>query len=213
MADNISWNSYLPRSLPVPLTTAIHLLVSDSNPDPKLVNIWFDLHEFSRAANIAAQTGRKLEPDLLQEVMISVQYRLLNLKYDNKDGHELLRVVMLAYSAAILPLLFSQFGATPVLSYPSLHNCLHRPLITHGQSSDEKLKALLWLLVVVRMSVLDMDITLMNLQLALTIRALNLNSWDEILVLLKGFLWVDTLHSEQAKKLLSNTKTLESLRL
>jgi len=47
--------------------------------------------------------------------MISVQYRLLNLQYDNADVHELLTVVMLAYSTTILPLLFSQFGAESVL--------------------------------------------------------------------------------------------------
>jgi hypothetical protein len=187
----------------VPRITAIHLLVSDCNPDPRMVNIWHDLHEFSRAANIAAQTGRKLEPDLLQEVMVSVQYRLLNLQYDDKDTHELLRVAMLAYSATILPLLFSQFGAASHLSYPSLHSCLERSLITLERLSNEKLKALLWLLVMVGISVLDN--TLINLQLVHTLQVLNLSSWDEILVILKGFLWVDILHGEQAKKLLSNT--------
>jgi hypothetical protein len=105
-ADNISWQSYLPESLSESHTSAMHLLVSDS-PEPRVFNIWSDLHEFSRAVNIAAQTGRKLDPDILMEVMTSVQYRLLNLGYNNDDNHELLRVVMLAYSTTILPLLFS----------------------------------------------------------------------------------------------------------
>jgi hypothetical protein len=135
--------------------------------------------------------------------MVSVQYRLLNLQYDNKDEYELLRVVILAYSATILPLLFSQFGAAPHLRYPSLHSCLQRSLITLERLSNEKLKAFLWLLVIVGISVLD-D-TLINLQLGETIQASNLSSWDEILVMLKSFLWVDILHGEQAKKLLSNT--------
>ncbi|KAN0119275.1 hypothetical protein V8E51_001483 [Hyaloscypha variabilis] len=150
-ADNISWNSYLPRCRTAPPITAIHLLISDSDPDPRMVN---------------------LEPFLLQEVMISVQYRLLNLQYDNADVHELLRVVMLAYSTTILPLLFSQF-------------------------------AMVWLLVIIRISVLDN--TVIDLPLCQTIQALQLSSWDEMLFILKGFLWVDMLHGQETKKLLSNT--------
>jgi hypothetical protein len=167
-----------------------------------MVNIWYDLYEFSKAANIAAQTGRKLEPDLLQEIMISVQYRLLNLAYDDKDAHELLRIAMLAYSTTILPILFSQFGATPSISYPSLHSVLQKALNTFEQTSNEKLKALLWLLVIVGISVLDSAPT--DLQLSQVIQSLSLSSWDEILLILKDFLWIDILHREQAMKLLSN---------
>ena len=184
----------------MPRNTAIHLLLpSDSKPDPRLVNVWHDLYEFSRAANIATQTSRKLEANLLQEVMISVQYRLLHLQYGEDDAQELLRMAMLVYSTTIFPVLFSQFGVTH-LSYPSLPGCLRGFLIIPKQASSEKLKALLWLLVVVRTSVLDDE--LIDLQLAQAVQALDLSSWDEILVILKGFLWINILHKEQAKKLL-----------
>lgn len=150
-----------------------------------MVNIWHDLSEFSGTAHIATQTGRELEPDLLLEVIISIQYQLLNLTYDNKDAHKLLRVVMLAYTISILPLLLPQFGALPHLSYPSLYNSLQWPLITPEQLSNEKLKALYWILVIIGISVLG-D-TPINLQLVRAIRALKLSSWDEILEILNGF--------------------------
>jgi hypothetical protein len=195
--DDISWNLYLSRSTPAPQNTAIHLLLpSNSKPDPRIVNVWHDLYEFSRAANIATQTGRKLYANLLEEVMISVQYRLLHLQYGEEDAHELLRMVMLAYSTTIFPLLFFQFGATP-LSYPSLPSYLRRFLIIPEQTSSEKLKAMLWLLVVVRISILDNE--LVDLQLAQAVQALDLSSWAEVLIILKGFLWVDILHNEQTK--------------
>jgi hypothetical protein len=202
-ANNISWKSYLPKSTPVPWMTTVNFLVGDLNTDSKMVNIWHDLHEFSRAANIATQTNRKLEPDLLQEVMISVQYRLLNLQYENKDAHELIRVVMLAYSITILPLLFSHFTPTPPINYPSLQIWLQRFLIIAKESSNEKLKALLWILVVVGITIMDNEP--INLQLTHIMQALNLNSWDEVLEILKGFLWVDVLHGERGKKLFNNT--------
>lgn len=159
---------------------------------------WYDLYEFSRAANIATQTGRKLESDLLQEVVISVQYRLLHLQYDNEDAHELLRVVMLAYSITILPLLFSHFGPAP-FSSPSLPSCLRNLLMTLEQLSHEKLKVLLWLLVIVRISILDDK--LVDFQLSQILQALDLSSWDKILGILKSLLWIDVLHKEQAKEL------------
>jgi hypothetical protein len=94
--------------------TAIHfLLPGNSKPDPRVVNVWHDLYEFSREANIATQVGRKLEANILQEVMISVQYRLLYLQYGEDDAYELLKMVMLAYSTTIFLFLFSQFGARP----------------------------------------------------------------------------------------------------
>jgi hypothetical protein len=182
-ASNISWNSYLPRSVPVPRATPVHSLVRHFDLDPGMVNIWYDLFEFSRAANISSQTGRKLEPDLLQEVIISVQYRLLNLEYDDKDVHELLRVVLLAYSTTILPLLFVQFGAPSPFIYPSLESCLQRSLIISDQFSNEEFKVWLWLLVVMGISVPDS--TLIDPHLAQIIKDLNLSSWDETRVILK----------------------------
>lgn len=174
------------------------MLCGDSISDPRMVNVWNDLYEFSRAANIATQTGRKLEPGLLREVMISVQYRLLHLQYDKEDTHELLRMVILAYSTTIFPPLFSHFGAAPI-SYPSLSGCLQWFLFTLQEPSDEKLKALLWLLAVIRISILDDE--LIDLNLAQTVQALGLNSWDEILTIMKGFLWIEKLHEPQAKRI------------
>lgn len=199
---DISWNSYLPRSASAPQNTAVHLLCGDSDPDPRMVNIWLDLYEFSRAANIATQTRRKLETDLLQEVMISVQYRLSHAEYDNDDVHELLRIVLLAYSTIIFPSIFCHFGVPPI-SYPSLSKCLDGVLIKFKKPSKNISKVLLWLLVIIRIQVLDN--ALIEDQLFQTVQALNLTSWDEILPILKGFLWVDVLHEEKARCIFEGT--------
>ncbi|KAK0111454.1 hypothetical protein ONS95_001811 [Cadophora gregata] len=203
-AGNISWTSYLPRTIPVQSTTAIHRLLSDSGiaPDTNMLAVYSDLQEFSRAANLAAQTGRKLEPDLLQDVMISIQYRLLHLKYENSDPHELLRVIMLDYSATVLLLLFCQFGAYVWLNFPSLQVCLRIHVQTG--SSNERSRVWLWLLVVVGLSQLDCDMKDLESYLACTVRDLGLKSWKDVLVVLKSFLWIDVLHSERGKALLTD---------
>ncbi|KAK4101122.1 hypothetical protein N658DRAFT_524308 [Parathielavia hyrcaniae] len=53
--------------------------------DPRLLNILVDLQEFSFAANLAFQTGRKIPAKLYSETLVSVQYRLLALR-DEDDA-------------------------------------------------------------------------------------------------------------------------------
>jgi hypothetical protein len=47
-----------------------------------------------------------------------------------------------------------------------------------------------------------LDDELIDLQLSQAVQALDISSWDEVLFILKGFLWIDILHTEQAKKVL-----------
>jgi len=76
------------RSDSPPATIPHRVYPTDDIPDWRLVNIWLDLREFSRAANLAFQTGRKLSAELFQEVVISAQYRLLQLPGFSNDHVE-----------------------------------------------------------------------------------------------------------------------------
>ncbi|KAK4120924.1 hypothetical protein N657DRAFT_692803 [Parathielavia appendiculata] len=53
--------------------------------DPRLLNILLDLQEFSLAANLAFQTGRKIPAKLYTETLVSVQYRLLALRDEDDE--------------------------------------------------------------------------------------------------------------------------------
>ncbi|RDW62815.1 hypothetical protein BP5796_11117 [Coleophoma crateriformis] len=194
----ISWKSHLFKGTTLSRNTAMHLLCGKTNPDPRLVNVWLDLYEFSKAVNIATQTGRTVEFELFQETMISIQYRLLHLDYLDDKAQELLRIVMLEYATKIYPPLFSHFSTAP-MRYPSLRGCLQYYLTTVEQSSNEQSKALLWLITTLKLLFLDDE--LKGTQLSQILQVLNLSSWDEVLAILKGFLWIDVLHKEQAKAL------------
>jgi hypothetical protein len=56
------------------------------------------------------------------------------------------------------------------------------------RNQPTRMEELLWLLVIVGISVLDTTLVDLQLEILRTIRALNLKSWDEILVVFKGFL-------------------------
>lgn len=82
--DNNSNSSEPPLKQPTPSKTALRNLCPGIR-DHRLLNTALDLQEFTLAANIAFQTGRKIPPDLFRETQVSVQYRLLALRDEDDE--------------------------------------------------------------------------------------------------------------------------------
>ncbi|KAK9349642.1 hypothetical protein V1523DRAFT_448792 [Lipomyces doorenjongii] len=84
--SSLSWNTYLFDPQKVSTTTPLHTVCE--SPDIRLVNVWLDHREFTTAVNLGQQTQRKHLPGLFQEALISIQYRLQHLAYDDHSRHE-----------------------------------------------------------------------------------------------------------------------------
>jgi hypothetical protein len=69
--DDISWGPYIAKGQKTSLES---LPRHFAGLDMKLSNIWADLREFTKSANLAFQTGQKMDGVLFQEILISVQY-------------------------------------------------------------------------------------------------------------------------------------------
>lgn len=189
-STGISWKSYLGPSNHVPHHTDLHDIIT--TPDPRLVNIWVDMKEFCKAANIAFITGHKLDPELFQEVMTSIQYRLLHLGYDHAAGrddalHEALRLSMLAFASTVflkiqgLVLHFDILGARLKAAILALE----RPKDKAGR------EMMLWILVMTGISTfhgVDDD------WLTDYFAGKDPLPWKEARDVLKGRLWIDCLH-------------------
>jgi hypothetical protein len=95
-SDAISWEPYI---------ATLHDTSHESPPknfpglDTKLRYVWADLREFTRSANLAFQTGQKMDCVLLQEILVSVLYRLQLLHVNAGSPDEAIHVGMLAFSA------------------------------------------------------------------------------------------------------------------
>lgn len=164
-----------------------------NSPDIRLVNVWLDLGELTKAINLAHQTQRKLSPWLFQEALISVQYRLQHLTYDVDDKPEALRLAMLAFSTTM----FFKAEAVP-LNYVYLAHKLRAVLSLIGEdASTDWSRLCLWLIFVGRVSVLDSaeDLLLLQRQFLKINLALRLTRWSEARQILKGFMWVDFIHN------------------
>ncbi|KAF4446446.1 hypothetical protein FALBO_17072 [Fusarium albosuccineum] len=71
--------------------------------DYRLQNVWKDLRDFAALANQLIPGQRKLPPDVFQEIMLSVQYRLLLLQYplDMYPVQEAIRLGLLAFESTV----------------------------------------------------------------------------------------------------------------
>ncbi|KAL2135127.1 hypothetical protein VTI74DRAFT_9720 [Chaetomium olivicolor] len=136
-------------------------------PDPRLLNVWADLREFSRLVNDATTRGMKVPGELVSQLAL-VPHRLIHLGPEGRDPggngslHELLRLCMLAFVKVLLikirgvgrQMTFLAQGLRMVFS--AWFHCLD---LQHDRTHDElpvelvsSQKLLLWGLFVVSVS-------------------------------------------------------------
>ncbi|KAB5585505.1 hypothetical protein GE09DRAFT_1277029 [Coniochaeta sp. 2T2.1] len=200
----ISWRSYLAASRDGQKDNTEEELLHDvlgETPDAKLVNVWVDLREFCRAANIAVATGRLLDPDLFQEVMTSVQYRLLHLRYGDGDGdgtgredtwHEAVRLSMLALATTVFLRIHGM-----EMRYHDLGRRLKAAMLALGGASGGKKKRemLLWMAVVAGVAIFHGPVD--GSWLREYAREADVESWTAARGVLKDRLWIDHLHDKE----------------
>jgi hypothetical protein len=199
----MSWGLYLKSSNKDCLIIPIDTLYSSY--DSRLLNVWVDLREIAKAANLSSQSKRLLSPSFFQEALISVQYRLQNLAYESPDEREILRLAMLAFSSTIF------FDcSTPLHNYENLALQLRAALELLGHNFDGKwMRFTVWLIFVMRPLVPDgsRGHSWLLTQLANVSRSLGIKYWAEVKQILKSFLWVDMLESDFGAETLWNSVT------
>jgi hypothetical protein len=154
--------------------------------DKKLCNIWADLKEFTKSANLAFQTGQKMDCVLSQEILVSIQYWLLYISENNSHLDTIIHVGMLAFATNV----FLQMQGF-ALRFEKLSARLQQ--VTTGLQSFQDgsmLEFTLWLLLFARLtkaSVKNRDLWL-EFEMSKTLEALNLTSWESTRDTLKKYL-------------------------
>jgi hypothetical protein len=192
--DDISWGPYIAKGQKTSLES---LPRHFAGLDMKLSNIWADLREFTKSANLAFQTGQKMDGVLFQEILISVQYRLLHLDVSTCSQNKAIHLGMLAFSTNVfvqmqgLAIRFERLSA-------QLRDCV---LGLQGLEDDSMLNFKLWLLLVARMSIVaGARDSWLEPELKKTLEVLGLASWTSVRDRLNGYLWIGVLHDNGGKK-------------
>jgi hypothetical protein len=111
----------------------------------RLHNALRDLHAFSCISNLGYQTTRKLSPDIYNEMLISILYRLTHLSFESDPMQEAIRIGLLAFSSTVF--IQRQFMEQP---YDHLLNLYSNALCRLRESAyiDLPVPIVLWLTVV-----------------------------------------------------------------
>lgn len=217
-SDGFSWEPYLssqPQSTSSKPTGAPTWDMSFVT-DPRLLNVYLDLREFSRAANLAKQIGSKIGAAEYLETLISVQYRLLALRHE--DGlsmtaeERLLSVGMLAFTTTT----FLHVKGLP-FKFPHLQEqareCLQN-LDTKKQSGNLRL----WFLFVAYISALGSHGTAEDGRLLIEkgreiVEVMKGEKselgWTDVRDILMEVMWIDWVHSEDGKEFLDKVSNCE----
>lgn len=169
-------------------TTTVALLSMMDSWDYKLKSAFKDLRDFSALANQLIPARRKLEPEIFQEIMLSVQYRLLVLEYslDEHPLREAIRLGLLAYESTI----FLQIQGVKLKS--DLFTSQLREAIEAIPVEGEAIANVkLWLLLIGSMVIFDSKAP----WLAQSIQSLTgRQTWSQVRRRVKEVMWIDIIH-------------------
>lgn len=166
--------------------------------DSGLHNAMKDLHAFSCISNLAYQTTKKLSPDMYNEMMISILYRLTYLSYAGDLLQEVLRSGLLAFSSAIF--MQRQFMQKPydrvVETYDDVLFRLRTTI-----DMDLPVPAALWLTMLSHLIAHGESphASWKRDWFDETISRANITAWSQARDILKSVAWVDFIHGQRGK--------------
>ncbi|KAF5704247.1 hypothetical protein FMUND_12626 [Fusarium mundagurra] len=200
---DISWNPYLSSQGLVRRKKkhpdANHDIIAFLNTlDPRLSNVWKDLEEFAKLSNIASQTGRKLQPNIFSEVLVSILYRLLALSPESASENAL-RLGMMTFAASLF---FRWRDMKQRQAY--LDESFRDALMELKKAATQPpTTVLLWLLVIWRTnSIQGCCDEVVEEWFLEVLGGLGICSWPELKKVLKSVLWIDCLFDASSKRIL-----------
>lgn len=181
---------------PTPVTDLVRDLVAPM--DWRLCNIFYDMRAFSTVADGLVHSHNKLRPNLFQDMMVSMQHRLMFLRFDNQAGpatpqerqfglvQEAFRLGMVAFQASIFLQVYSHKVRYDMLEVQLRHIIERLPENTVGLAHLK-----LWIVWVSTVAVLD---PAEDWLAAARQRLTGDMSWDLVRQKLEDFLWIRTIH-------------------
>jgi hypothetical protein len=148
-----------------------------------------------------------MDPHVLQEVIISVGYRLLRLHtFDGTYLEDKLESVCHIALTAFMTTLFLQIGRRRFLQYRLVGGCLNEVVNRGLDNADQEL--MLWLLFVGGISVVpEEDEHWLCTSIQQVARRRGIEDWTEMHRCLRQFPWIGSVHDESGKQLWDLSRT------
>ncbi|KAH8700088.1 hypothetical protein BGW36DRAFT_373329 [Talaromyces proteolyticus] len=171
----------------------------ETTVDTRLHNAFRDLHDFSCISNLAYQTTRKLSPDIYNEMMISILYRLTNLSFEGDPVQEMIRIGLLTFSSTLF--IQRHFIEQP---YDHLLHLYNNALFGLLGLTDIELPIALLLWFTIFSLVVGCEETplagRLRVLLDKALLRVSINSWHLAREILGSIMWVDFIHDRLGKQ-------------
>ncbi|KAJ3550273.1 hypothetical protein NM208_g66 [Fusarium decemcellulare] len=158
--------------------------------DSGLATAWLAMRRFCLLVNLGAQTQRLMRPDLFQESMAAVTYRLLRMKFANGSTDEAILHGLLAFCHHVF--LQWQDIKLPYRHFPTAFKECIQGLETVDAVSPQ---LILWLLMTGAISVFGDEEWLKN-ALRKYAEKCGVRRWKEIHRILESFMWISLLDEQ-----------------
>jgi hypothetical protein len=178
------------RTGPAPLVA----MFSDDS-DPELSRTWLFMQEFCYRVNLASRDRQRLPLRMFLVAMASVMYRILHKEFEAGSYNEALRLGLLAFTSQIF--LYSDMIKLVHKDLAEMfRNCARNFDIVDTDSAH----FVPWLLITMGSSAFvettsEWFMPLLHAKLKLT----RVTCWQELLVILRSFLWIDHLQDKPAR--------------
>ncbi|KAK2013452.1 hypothetical protein LZ32DRAFT_658025 [Colletotrichum eremochloae] len=202
---DISWESAFTPILGDPPTGFKHdqhlsdIRLFIDSIDRRMGNVFQDLHDFSRLANFLVKTGRKIDPNVFQNLMTSIQYRLLYLEpIEQSSVSETFRLGMISYIATLF---LKVQGAKITLTFLAGQLRSHCQKLHVSELSTTTVRLMfVWTLVVGAISVFEECDDLWLLPKLASLRDSLGPTWPEAKASLEKVMWMELVHSPDGIK-------------
>jgi hypothetical protein len=170
--------------------------------ESRLRRVWVDISDFVEATNAVNKCELNIDSEVYQTAVISIHYRLVNLRFDTGDINETIRLALLSFAST----LFLQWCGVKIrYSYLAQHLKIGLSLLKHNSRAIPS-HLTLWMHIVGVISVFDeKEQAQLQPMLIELLRTMNLKSWDEVNLSLESVLWLNTLHDSPAKKIVEGS--------
>lgn len=205
----MSWNCFIAGHCHLacshigPLCKYSHFTSMDS----RLLNVSKDVHALSCLSNLAHQTGRKLSPEMYNEMMISILYRLVRLSFAADDVQEAFRLGLLCFCSTIfMHRQHMEQQYKHLLS--SFQSSLQR---LHTASASLEDPVVFWLLMTFGVTVKTKYHTpsqWSDTWLAEIIATCGFGSWSQARQQLHSIAWIDFAHDRLGERMFNSAKEI-----
>ena len=203
LREGLSWDCFIAnrgliRCMHQPYDASIRTF-AETTMDARLHNATRDLHAFSCLSNLAYQTTRKLSPEIYNEMMISILYRLTHLSFKDDPLQEAMRSGVMTFSSAIF--LQRQYMEQP---YDHLLKIFSTALSRLRKATDTNLPMPIafWLTMLSHVAARKEPSceTWRDVWLDEIISRACIDSWSQAREILKSVMWVDFIHDRPGKE-------------